>query len=150
VRPYAAEHLGSVYVEQGRFREAVEMYEEAIAFCRHTDTRHLLDQIPLLKQLEATAHQKYDAQRREAAARGMESTLGVATVCVDRTASRHSRKAPQVEVAIGVPMMQAEELQMPLVMTLPNLSSKEPKCPCEPAGQRLLFSGPSRRLTLAG
>jgi tetratricopeptide (TPR) repeat protein len=102
VRPYAAEHLGSVYVEQGRFREAVEMYEEAIAFCRHTDTRHLLDQIPLLKQLEATAHQKYDAQRREAAARGMESTLGVATVCVDRTASRHSRKAPQVEVAIGV------------------------------------------------
>jgi hypothetical protein len=75
---------------------------EAIAFCRHTDTRHLLDQIPLLKQLEATAHQKYDAQRREAAARGMESTLGVATVCVDRTASRHSRKAPQVEVAIGV------------------------------------------------
>ena len=39
-----AEKLGTSYCKLGRFREAVEMYEEAVAF-RHPSARHLLDQM---------------------------------------------------------------------------------------------------------
>ena len=43
MRPYAAEHLGSVYVEQGRFREAVEMY--LLGFATHAAACNVVQKV---------------------------------------------------------------------------------------------------------